>query len=75
MDKQNLIPQPAQPVNRIATGQLPTQLAELSEFTLSQFADAAINASVLPSGMSLENLDHRDSMAGQMCSYNGEDAE
>jgi bacteriocin leader peptide (microcyclamide/patellamide family) len=31
MDKQNLMPQAAQPVNRTTTGQLPDVLAELSE--------------------------------------------
>ncbi|MHC5721604.1 MAG: DUF5837 family cyanobactin class RiPP, partial [Nostoc sp.] len=36
MDKQNLMPTAAQPVNRIITGQLPTELAELSEEALSQ---------------------------------------
>ncbi len=34
MDKQNLMPQAAQPVNRITIGQLPAQLAELSEEAL-----------------------------------------
>lgn len=34
MDKQNLMPQAAQPVNRITTGQLPAELAELSEEVL-----------------------------------------
>ncbi|MCC5669248.1 DUF5837 family protein [Nostoc sp. CHAB 5784] len=70
MDKQNLMPQPAQPVNRIATGQLPTQLAELSEFTLSQFADAPTRGAVLPSNSGSED----DQLMG-MCSYNGEDVE
>jgi bacteriocin leader peptide (microcyclamide/patellamide family) len=34
MDKQKLIPQAAKPVNRITTGQLPAELAELSEEAL-----------------------------------------
>jgi bacteriocin leader peptide (microcyclamide/patellamide family) len=34
MGKQNLMPQAAQPVNRITIGQLPAQLAELSEEAL-----------------------------------------
>jgi bacteriocin leader peptide (microcyclamide/patellamide family) len=47
MDKQNLMPQLAQPINRITTGQLPAELAQLSEEALSQQADASISASVL----------------------------
>ena len=52
MDKQNLMPQAAQPVNRTTTGQLPPELAELSEEALSQFVGSegvAFSASVLPS--------------------------
>jgi len=42
MEKQNLMPQAAQPVNRITTGQLPAELAELSEEALQQHeCDAA----------------------------------
>ncbi len=41
MDKQNLMPQVAQPVNRINTGQLPAQLAELSEEALQLHGDSA----------------------------------
>lgn len=44
MDKQNLMPIAAQPVNRITTGQpLPLELAELSEEALS--LDEMIGAS------------------------------
>ncbi|HAX76092.1 MAG TPA: hypothetical protein DCY88_09725 [Cyanobacteria bacterium UBA11372] len=38
MDKKKLMPQQAQPVNRITTGQLPCELAELSEEALSDSA-------------------------------------
>ena len=64
MDKQNLMPQAAQPVNRITTGQLPALLAELSEEALQQHEcdAAAVSAS-----------------AGLVffcnCSYDGDDAE
>jgi bacteriocin leader peptide (microcyclamide/patellamide family) len=70
MDKQNLMPQVAQPVNRISTGQLPESLAELSEEAL-QLGDSAYSTSVLASGM--------EYMTGGIpscaCSYDGDDAE
>ena len=43
MDKQNLMPQVAQPVNRISTGQLSPELVELSE-ALQLHGDAAASA-------------------------------
>ena len=69
MDKQNLMPQAAQPVNRISTGQLPDVLAELSEEALQLHdscggADAAVFASGLQPGSHY-----------QLCSYDGDDAE
>jgi bacteriocin leader peptide (microcyclamide/patellamide family) len=65
MDKQNLMPQAAQPVNRITTGQLPAELAELSEEALQQHEcdAAAVSASSESSRMSW------------LCSYDGDDAE
>ena len=63
MDKQNLMPQAAQPVNRITTGQLPAELAELSEEALQlQADDAAVSAS--------SATDER-----ARCTYDGDDAE
>ena len=47
MDKRNLMPQAAQPVNRTTTGQLPAELAELSEEALQLHGDDS--ASVLAS--------------------------
>jgi bacteriocin leader peptide (microcyclamide/patellamide family) len=41
MDKQNLMPQALQPVNRSTTGQLPDVLAELSEEALQLHGDSA----------------------------------
>jgi bacteriocin leader peptide (microcyclamide/patellamide family) len=41
MDKQNLMPQPAEPVNRTTTGQLSPELAELSEAALQLHGDSA----------------------------------
>ena len=63
MDKQNLMPQAAQPVNRSTTGQLPDVLAELSEEALQQHecAAAAVSASTIPMRCG--------------CSYDGDDAE
>lgn len=53
MENKNLMPQAAQPVNRITTGQLPAELAELSEEALSQLGeDASSSASVLASSYS-----------------------
>lgn len=50
MDHQNLMPIATQPVNRVTTGQLPAELAELSEEALSQLGeDASHSASVLSS--------------------------
>ncbi|BAY91225.1 MULTISPECIES: DUF5837 family cyanobactin class RiPP [unclassified Tolypothrix] len=65
MDKQNLMPQAAQPVNRITTGQLPAQLAELSEETLKLHGDNS--ASVLASS--------KEWNCWIFCSYEGDDAE
>ena len=60
MDKQNLMPIAAQPVNRITTGQpLPLELAELSEEALS--LDEMIGAS--------------REWEDRYCSYDGDDAE
>jgi|GEM_PF-927877 len=47
MDKHKLMPQAAQPINRITTGQLPAELAELSEEILQLYSDDG--ASVLSS--------------------------
>jgi bacteriocin leader peptide (microcyclamide/patellamide family) len=84
MDKQNLMPQAAQPVNRITTGQLPTELAELSEEALQMQGDHS-SASVLPAtgGRDINNQhdgrigrDYREIiLMGGVCSYDGEDAE
>ena len=49
MDKQNLMPQAAQPVNRTTTGQLPNVLAELSEEALQLHGDDSAPAAVLAS--------------------------
>jgi bacteriocin leader peptide (microcyclamide/patellamide family) len=62
MDKQNLMPQAAQPVNRITTGQLPESLAELSEEALQQHGEDS--SSVLASFC-----------FPFACSYDGDDAE
>ena len=66
MDKQNLMPQAAQPVNRTTTGQLPNVLAELSEEALQLHGDDSAPAAVLASD--LKN-------GVPMCSYDGDDAE
>jgi bacteriocin leader peptide (microcyclamide/patellamide family) len=54
MDKKNLMPIAAQPVNRTTTGQLPPELAELSEEALQVHENicgksaSSESASVLP---------------------------
>ena len=63
-NQQSLMPQAAQPVNRLTTGQLPTELAELSEEALQLHGDDS-SASVLASITG----------AGCYCSYDGDDAE
>ncbi len=65
MDKKNLMPQVAQPVNRTTAGQLPAELAELSEEAL-QLGDSAYSTSVLASWQG---------GAPCHCSYDGDDAE
>ena len=69
MDKQNLMPQAAGPVNRITTGQLPESLAELSEEALQQHEcdAAAVSASDWES--------QREGLGEPWCSYDGDDAE
>ncbi|HEY9807056.1 MAG TPA: DUF5837 family cyanobactin class RiPP [Candidatus Obscuribacterales bacterium] len=53
MDKKNLMPQAAQPVNRTTIGQLPAELAQLSEEALQQYGDDAYSASVLASNAAM----------------------
>ncbi len=66
MDKQNLMPQAAQPVNRTTIGQLPDVLAELSEEALQLLGDEANTAAVSASGCWHDR---------SYCSYDGDDAE
>jgi bacteriocin leader peptide (microcyclamide/patellamide family) len=68
MDKKNLMPQQAQPIERITTGQLPTELAELSEEELCGDTSREESASVLPQRQCREGVCCN-------CSYEGEDAE
>ncbi|HEY9796917.1 MAG TPA: DUF5837 family cyanobactin class RiPP [Leptolyngbyaceae cyanobacterium] len=42
MDKKNLVPQAAQPVNKLSIQDLPIELAELSEEVLSQVSGGAV---------------------------------
>lgn len=69
MDKQNLMPQAAQPVNRITTGQLPAELAELSEEALQLVHSESASASVLAS------VSLRAAYESEFCSYDGDEAE
>ncbi|WP_449416112.1 DUF5837 family cyanobactin class RiPP [Phormidium nigroviride] len=71
MDKKNLMPQAAQPVNRTTTGQLPDVLAELSEEALQLLGDSD-SASLLPSKLNTPCTPIDD--CGR-CSYDGDDAE
>ncbi|WP_449416113.1 DUF5837 family cyanobactin class RiPP [Phormidium nigroviride] len=74
MDKKNLMPQAAQPVNRTTTGQLPDVLAELSEEALQQPDGNYSSASVLPTIWS-ETCGKPGDTTGCYCSYDGDDAE
>jgi len=69
MDHKNLMPQQAQPIERITTGQLPDVLAELSEEALN--GDTSSSTSVLPVGP----IGCVGMPVGVYCSYDGEDAE
>ncbi len=69
MDKKNLMPMAAQPVNRTTAGQLPDVLAELSEEALQLHGDSeAYSTSVLASGQVV-------TCVSCWCSYDGDDAE
>jgi bacteriocin leader peptide (microcyclamide/patellamide family) len=75
MDKKNLMPQAAQPVSRTTTGQLPPELAELSEEALQLYGEGSrerCSASVLPG---IENPSLCGLEPYYSCSYDGEDAE
>jgi bacteriocin leader peptide (microcyclamide/patellamide family) len=62
MDKKNITPAPYQPINRITSGQLPAELAELSEEILQDEAlDPALEAA--------------RACGGVYCSFDGDDAE
>ncbi|MDF0551758.1 DUF5837 family cyanobactin class RiPP [Kamptonema sp. UHCC 0994] len=76
MDNKNLMPQQAQPVNRSTTGQLPSELAELSEEALSLVCWDD-SSSVLPSWGNCTACAGGcgDSWGMAVCSYDGEDAE
>ena len=72
MDKKNLMPQAAQPVNRTTTGQLPESLAELSEEALCHWGSDASSEkgiNVMPSRGDGKYV------GGYFCSYDGDDAE
>ena len=62
MNKKNITPHPAKPVDRIPTGQLSSALAELSE-------DALSDSHVLPSFGGVGKYDPL------MCSYDGDHVE
>jgi bacteriocin leader peptide (microcyclamide/patellamide family) len=77
MDKQNLMPIAAQPVNRSTTGQLPDVLAELSEEALQLHgdSDAAVIASFYNSEPSNNAMPCYCRECWCTCSYDGDDAE
>ncbi len=74
MNKKNLVPQQTQPVNRIITGQLSTDIAELSEEVLSNTAGASAS---IDTGIRIgnENGSACFSPVPWICSYDGDDAE
>lgn len=52
MDKKNLMPHQAQPVNRVTTGQLPSELTELSgEFLLERYMEDSYALNILSQGI------------------------
>jgi bacteriocin leader peptide (microcyclamide/patellamide family) len=72
------MPQAAQPVNRFTTGQLPAELAELSEETLQLHGDTCFGSSVLSSQMPDGKPITCSNIPGfcpSFCSYDGDDAE
>jgi bacteriocin leader peptide (microcyclamide/patellamide family) len=74
MDKKNLMPIAAQPVNRSTTGQLPDVLAELSEEALQLHGDSAhANATVFALGSTCSGDQWKWCFC--FCSYDGDDAE
>ena len=69
MDKKNIMPNPAQPVDRVPTGQLPSALMELSE-------EALDSSNLLP----LSYWGYCSRCTGSCstcshCSYDGDNAE
>jgi bacteriocin leader peptide (microcyclamide/patellamide family) len=75
MDHKNLMPIAAQPVNRITTGQLPAELAELSEEILSQLGEDASNSVLASAHRDLVPRCCRVCLCRQQSSYDGDDAE
>ena len=77
MDKQNLMPQAAQPVNRSTTGQLPDVLAELSEEALQLHGDSALveAAANVEAAAVLASRRFVCVVCNCRCSYDGDDAE
>jgi bacteriocin leader peptide (microcyclamide/patellamide family) len=63
MDKKNITPAPYQPINRITSGQLPAELAELSEEILQ---DESFTPTLVA---------HWTGANGGRCSFDGDDAE
>ncbi|NET65391.1 MAG: microcyclamide/patellamide family RiPP [Moorea sp. SIO1G6] len=64
MDKKNITPEQNQPINRITSGQLPAELAELSEEVLQDESFAP--------GLEAHRMSDD---TGPWCSYDGDDAE
>ncbi|MDB9513172.1 DUF5837 family protein [Kamptonema animale CS-326] len=74
MEKKNLMPQQAQPIERITTGQLPDVLAELSEEALG--GSTSTLAAVVPQYTGPDpGTFCSGGGPGWLCSYEGEDAE
>jgi bacteriocin leader peptide (microcyclamide/patellamide family) len=77
MNNQNLMPNQAQPIDRITTGQLPSALAELSEEMLQGTDFGAEVTASLCLGPCLPSFDSEvtASMCVCICSFDGDDAE
>ncbi len=75
MDKKNITPEQNQPINRITSGQLPAELAELSEEILQ---DEAFAPALEARGIFREvNGDGEADIDADIvnCSFDGDDAE
>ncbi|MCW6035566.1 DUF5837 family protein [Spirulina subsalsa FACHB-351] len=68
MEKKNITPNPQQPVDRVASGQLPSALAELSEEAIGKQAQALMDRDTLGT-----EVWDSETLLLWGCSYDGDD--